>query len=189
MTSPMKIAISGSHGTGKSTLIAAFLERFPEHASEPEAFEVLADEITIVPSEGPDGEGLVALLEFTLSVLEDRPADASVVFERCPVDYLAYAVASRSLADSERSELLDTWIPAVRAAVRSLDLVALLPVSPSIPARPGEDEDFRERVDEAMRGALIDDEYGLFEDSDAPRVVELPLDPDRRLDALARWLQ
>ena len=42
----MRLAISGSHGTGKSTLIAAFVDLRPEFRYEPEAYEALADGMT-----------------------------------------------------------------------------------------------------------------------------------------------
>jgi hypothetical protein len=38
----VRVAVSGSHSVGKSTLIAAFLSRHPEYAHEPEAPEFAA---------------------------------------------------------------------------------------------------------------------------------------------------
>ena len=49
----MRIAVSGSHSVGKSTLIAGFLSRHPEYAHEPEAFEVLADDVELARSPVP----------------------------------------------------------------------------------------------------------------------------------------
>ena len=182
----MRIAVSGSHSTGKSTLIAAFVARRPQYVYEPEAYEVLADEITLIPSEGPDPEGLTALLEYTISVLANHRPGASVIFERSPVDYLAYAGASRSMTDTERADFMRVHVPAVRDSLRDLDLIVLLPVSRSGPidARPGENERFRDRVDELLRRALIDDDHNLFEGRDAPVVVELSPSPERQLAEL-----
>lgn len=184
----MRIAVSGSHGTGKSTLIAAFLTQSPSYLHEPEAFEVLADEISLLPSEGPDLDGLTALLDYTLTALANHPRGACVIFERSPVDYLAYAAATEALTDSERTDFLDTHVSAVRAAVRALDLIVLLPVSSQGPigARPGEDESFRERVDEELRRALLDDEYDLFDADGGPVVVELSPSPEHQLAELLR---
>ena len=182
----MRIAVSGSHSTGKSTLIAAFVARCPQYVYEPEAYEILADDIALTSSEGPDLEGLGALLEYTISALANHQAGASVIFERNPVDYLAYAAATLSMADSERSAFLRSHIPAVRASVRNLDMILLLPVSRYIGTRPGEDEDFRHRVDDALRTTLIDDDYDLFGGHEAPLVLELPPSPDRQLSELVR---
>jgi hypothetical protein len=153
----VRIAVSGSHATGKSTLIAAFLARRPEYVYEPEAYETLADDIDLTSSEGP--------------------------FERSPVDYLGYAAACRK-ASPDLAGFLDDAIPVVRASVRHLDLIILLPASAE--GRPGEDPRFRRRVDERLRRALIDDDYDLFGFPDSPRVVELPAVGSRQLDALVR---
>lgn len=184
----MRLAISGSHGTGKSSLIAAFVDRLPGYVYEPEAYEALADDVPTTFSRGPTLEGLEALLEYTLEAVSGYEPGACVVFERSPVDYLAYAAAGSERESGPAAAFLEAHRPAVRAAVRNLDLIALVPVSTSGPVapRPGEDERFRTRVDEVLRGALIDDDYDLFGDEGAPVVVELSPLPERQLAALVR---
>ena len=184
----MHVAISGSHNTGKSTLIAAFVERRPQYVYEPEAYEALADDVALTSSEGPTSDGLEALLRYTVSALAGHPRGACVVFERSPVDYLAYAAASgRSWPAGTVRDFLATSIPVVRASLRHLDLIALLPVSRRGPIESRADEDarFRRRVDERLRRALIDDDYDLFPEA-APRVVELSPFPERQLAELIR---
>lgn len=183
----MRIAVSGSHSTGKSTLIEAFLAERPHYAHEPEAYELLADEISMTPAEGPDFEGLTALIELTVLVLANyQPGDA-VIFERSPVDYLAYAAVTHGMTRAERQDLLDTHLPTVQDAVRQLDLIVLLPVSSrGVAGREGEDEGFRQRVDEALRQALVDDDYDLFSDHGAAVVLELSPSPGEQLAELLR---
>lgn len=182
----MRIAISGSHGTGKSTLIEAFLARGPAYAHEPEAFESLADEIELTPSEGPTPDGLRALLEHTVGALGRYKAGELVVFERSPVDYLAYAAASvRSWPRGAIPRFLEESLPRVRDALPNLDLIVFLPVATEgIGPRHGEDPRFRKRVDEALRRALLDDDYDLFGESSSPRVTELSPLPERWLAEL-----
>jgi hypothetical protein len=183
----VRVAVSGSHGVGKSTLIAAFLGRHPEYAHEPEAFEVMADEIDLTESGAPTPDGLRTLLDYTVSALEGRSVQPNVVFERSPLDYLAYAAASGSAwPRGEKRRLLATHSAVVRSSIRHLDLVAFLPLSPMGPGRRrGEDGRFRRRVDHWMRRVLVDDVYGLFADGRTPRVVELPAEPDRQLASLS----
>jgi hypothetical protein len=168
-------------------LIAAFLARCPRYQHEAEAFELLADEVELTPSEGPTAEGLQTLLEHTMSALASHDPGASVVFERSPVDYLAYAAASRSWPNGCARDFLETFVPPVRRSLRRLDLIAFLPVSATGPeSRSGEDPRFRRRVDDALRRALVDDDHGLFEDQGSPSVVELPPHPDQQLAELIR---
>jgi hypothetical protein len=182
----LRIAISGSHGSGKSTLIAAFLEKHPSYAHEPEAFETLADDIELTPSEGPTPEGLALLLEDSIETVGLHEPGAMTLFERCPVDYLAYASASaRSWPSESIQSFLDAAIPRVRDAIRNLDAIAFLPgTSRGIQSRPGDNPRFRKRVDAALRRALIDDDYDLFAESPSPRVVELSAASERWLEEL-----
>jgi hypothetical protein len=179
----MRVAVSGSHGTGKSTLIDAFLERRPSYVHEPEAFETLGDEVDLT-----DGvltlEALERLLLWTVEVVAGFADGANVIHERSPVDYLAYAAASRrSWAAGSGASFATAVLPAVRDGLRHLDLIAFLPVSSAVPERPGEDARFRRRVDRALRRVLLDGEHDLFTGT-RPTVVELPEAPDRRLAAL-----
>lgn len=182
----MRIAVSGSHGTGKSTLIAAFLDRCPRYRHEPEAFETLGDDVDLTLDEGPGPDGLQALLEHTVRALAAYSPGACVVFERSPADYLAYAAASRSWSRGTSARFLKWAKPLVRRSLRHLDLVVLLPVSKDLPARAGEDARFRRRVDEALRRALVDDDYNLLHDRESPRVAELSPTRERQLAELVR---
>jgi AAA domain-containing protein len=184
----VRIAISGSHGTGKSTLIADFLAARPDYLHEPEAFESLSGEVELSEDEGPTEEGLRVLLEHTLAAVAAHGPGARVVFERSPVDYLAYAAASRSAwKRAAVAEFLSAHVPIVKASLRRLELIAYLPISPDgLEGRPGEDARFRRRVDRCLRQALLEDEYDLLDDSAAPAVVELPPQPERQLAELVR---
>jgi hypothetical protein len=189
----MRVAVSGSHGTGKTTLISAFLAQRPRYRDAPEAFETLADDIDLAScEEGPTPEGLQALVEYTVAELALHTLGACVIHERSPVDYLAYAAAARRGAWSQGDidGFLRIHIPVVRASLAHLDLIALLPVSAAGPieARPGEDPGFRKRVDERLRRALLDDEHGLFADG-SPTVVELSPSPESQLAELLRLTQ
>src|SRR5262245_11644280 len=166
----MRLAVSGSHGTGKSTLIAAFLSKRPEYRHEPEAFETLGDDVELTESGEPTADGLRALLEYAVAAVESRASDACVVFERSPVDYLAYVAASREARRrGTAAEFLSAHAPIVKASLRALELIAYLPVSPDgFELRPGEDAGFRRRVDRCLRRALLEDEYDLLADPEAP---------------------
>jgi hypothetical protein len=182
----MRVAVSGSHGTGKTTLIGRFLQRCPDFAHEPEAYETIGDDVDLTDAGVPTPDGLRSLLEYTIAALEGRAAGTRVVFERSPADYLAYAAASRGAWRShEIQEFIATWAPLVRASMRQLDLVAYLPLSAAgAGPRRGENEGFRRRVDVSLRRILLDDEYGIFAEGRTARVIALPSAPDAQLAAL-----
>ncbi|MEO6403628.1 MAG: hypothetical protein ABIP62_16625 [Vicinamibacteria bacterium] len=175
---------------GKSTLIAAFLSGHPNCRHEPEAFEILGDDIDLTDSGIPTSEGLRALLTYTASSIESHRSQDHVIFERSPVDYLGYAAAAgRAWTPGEVEEFITSCVPVVRASVQHLDLIAYLPI-PSNPLirRSGENQKIRRRVDGWLRRILLDDEYDLFERDQPPLIVELPATPEdqlSRLDELA----
>jgi hypothetical protein len=175
----VRIAVSGSHGAGKSTLIAAFLARRPDYAHEPEAFETVGDDVDVSGDEGPTPEGLRTLLEHTVRTVAAYAPGARVVHERSPADYLAYAAARREWPREDRRAFVEAHVPMVRASLAHLDVIVLLPLSPELPARPGEDPRFRRRVDEQLRRAFLDDEHDLL--GDGPPVVALSSSPSRWL--------
>ena len=181
----MRIAVSGSHGTGKSTLIAAFIERRPRYRHEAEAFETLGDEVDLADGV-PTPEGLELLLRWTAAAVARHEPGSDVIHERSPVDYLAYAAARRRCwATGAGAGFAKALAPVVRDALGHLDLIAFVPVAPAVPGRPGEDARFRRRVDRELGRALLDDEYGLLAGA-GPAVVELPPQPERRLAELLR---
>jgi hypothetical protein len=115
----MRIGISGTHGTGKTTLAEAMSKRLPGHVIADEPYYLLEEEghdFAFPPS--PDDYR--ALLARSLRALRE-PASAapSVVFDRTPLDYLGYLAAFG--ADPEREA--DT--PALKTALASLDLLVI----------------------------------------------------------------
>ncbi|GAB3595521.1 DEAD/DEAH box helicase family protein [Microbacterium tumbae] len=171
----MRIAISGTHGTGKSTLIAAFAARHP-------GFEVLGD-----PHELAGGDsGVDSFLEqFRISArrLQRLPSGRDAVLERCPLDFLAYLEAWEALGrPGGAADALPDLVEEASAAMESVDLLVLLPLTAAdgihLPAE--EDLDLREEMDAALL-ALCDDPDLV---PDTVRTVEISGSPARRLALL-----
>ena len=117
----MRIAVSGTHGVGKSTLIDDFLRVHPEFEHEPEPYEVLVEEYGEEFSEEPCVEDFLRQLEFNLERLGQHVSDENVIYERCPLDFLAYL----SALDSNVPEAL---LKRISDAMQQLDLIVYLPL-------------------------------------------------------------
>ena len=89
----MRIAISGTHGTGKSTLIDKFLRAHPHFVHEPEPYTVLVEDFGEEFSEEPCVEDFYRQLEFNVEGLKHHTHEPHVIYERCPIDFLAYIAA------------------------------------------------------------------------------------------------
>ena len=116
----MRIAVSGTHGVGKSTLIDEFLRLHPEFKHEPEPYEVLVEDGEEF-SEEPTVEDFLRQLEFNLERLDQHASSENVIYERCPLDFLAYLNA----LDANVSEPL---LKRISEAMRQLDLIVYLPL-------------------------------------------------------------
>ena len=140
----MRIAVSGTHGVGKSTLIEEFLRLHPEFEHEPEPYEVMVDDYGEEFSAEPRVEDFLRQLEFNLERLGQHARDEKVIYERCPLDFLAYINA---LDSSVSQKLLER----ISDAMRQLDLIVYLPLDD---ASDGEYPKLRRAMDHQLSEIL-----------------------------------
>jgi hypothetical protein len=118
----MRIGISGTHGTGKTTLAEALSARLPGHVTADEVYYLLEEEgyeFGFPPSLG-DYRALLARSVRSLC----SPRLPRVVFDRTPLDYLAYMAAT----DADPSG--GVGVAALQAAFARLDLLVITPITP-----------------------------------------------------------
>jgi hypothetical protein len=174
----MRIAISGSHLVGKTTLAEALAEALPRHDLVPEPYHLL-EEDGYEFEEMPSIEDFERQLERSLQCIEESGTD--VVFDRCPLDILGYLVTHR---DADVFQLED-WLPRVRQAVAKLDLIVFVPVEdPDRVAIPRSQARLRAAVDAVLRDLVVDDAYGLEID-----VMTVEGTPNARLRQVAAHLR
>ncbi len=117
----MRIAVSGTHGVGKTTLVDEFLRLHPEFAHEPEPYAVLVEDYGEQFSQEPCVEDFLRQLEFNLERLGQHASGEKVIYERCPLDFLAYLNA----LDSNVPEAM---LKRISYAMQQLDLIVYLPL-------------------------------------------------------------
>jgi AAA domain len=177
----MRVGISGTHGTGKTTLAAALCAFLPDHELADEPYYLL-DEEGYECGFPPSLEDYRALLARSVRSLTSSPFRPRVVFDRTPLDYLAYLVASGADPCDEAGA------EAFRPAFASLDLLVITPVTAQteqvLPAAemPG--------LRLEMNNALLELVYGDPLDAwrDVP-VLELTGPLDGRVDMVLAALQ
>ena len=121
----MRIVVSGTHASGKSTLIADFCATHPEFARLPDPFELLDDF-----QDQPDVSSFLAQLAISAQRLEEIEPDTDVIAERGPLDFLAYLISWESLGGARLSrEVLHQALALSNAAMQNVDLLVLLPLN------------------------------------------------------------
>ena len=150
----MRIAISGTHHSGKSTLVAELSAVLPGYLTVEEPYYLLAEEGHEF-AEMPSAEDFELQLERSIELLSGREPD--VIFDRCPIDMLGYLMV---LADDFP---LKKWLPRVQAVIDTLDLIVFLPVEERdrIELPPSQDAGFRLDVDQALKEIFLDDSLDL----------------------------
>lgn len=151
----MNIAVSGAHGTGKTTLAEALGRALPGFNILPEPYHRLESEghAFAAPPTTADFE-----VQLERSLADPADAGGPRILDRCPFDFVAYLRAVGATEDD-----LAPWFEVVREACARIDLVILVPVE--IPDRvPAPDPDFAElrtRVDGELHDLVLEDAWGL----------------------------
>lgn len=174
----MRIAISGTHGSGKSTLIADYLAVRPhtEHIDDP--YTYLDD-----AADPPGVEEYVEQLRISVNLLRELSPRRPSLIERTPLDFLAYLTALHSLGRTSGHRFSDQLEDAVDEALSQLDLLVVLPLEYHNPIVLSEHEDLELR--DAMNDALLElvDSCAL---APVNRVTEIVGSRDARLATLLR---
>ncbi|MGV3709882.1 MAG: ATP-binding protein [Gemmatimonas sp.] len=153
MHRPFRVAVCGTHATGKSTLIA----ELQSHLSH---FEVVDEPFYLLESDGhvfadpPDASDYELMLERSIESVNSNRASATL-FDRSPADLLAYLHVSS--ADGAHRDLITATID----AMKRLDLVVFVPIESPDRIANAERPKLRRRVDTALREMLIDDAWGF----------------------------
>jgi hypothetical protein len=170
----MRIGISGTHGTGKTTLAQALCAHLPGHVTADEPYFLLEEE-GYEFGFPPSLEDYRALLARSVQSLS-APLPG-VIFDRTPLDYLAYLAATGADPSDEADAA------ALRPAFASLDLLAITPITPQtervLPAAemPG----LRAQMNDALLALVYADPLDAW--ADIP-VLELSGPLDGRTDAI-----
>lgn len=148
----MRIAISGTHCVGKSTLIDEFLRAHREFAHEPEPYTVLVDDYGEEFSSEPCVEDFRRQLDFNIERLRRYQQGENVIYERCPADFLAYIHALDPQA-------LEALLGPSSEAIHNLDLIVYLPLDDDL---NDEYPKLRKAVDRRLSAILTHDEFGII---------------------------
>lgn len=156
----MRIAISGAHRTGKTSLAEELGRCLP-------GYEVIDEPYYLLAEEGYEFEEMPSLEDFELqlerSIESILGSGADQIFDRCPADIVAYLLTH---PQSDRFDLAGC-LPRVRSAMEHLDLIVFVPIEE--PDRMAllepADHELRQRVDETIREIVLADRFDLDQET------------------------
>jgi hypothetical protein len=176
----MRIAISGTHRSGKSTLVETLSALLPKYTAIDEPYNAMVEDGYDF-CHPPSLEDFEAQLEHSMESLREGGADA--LFDRCPVDFLGYI----SIHEDAGSFDFGHWLPRVRAAIQTLDLIVLVPIEARdrIAFSPSDDDEgSREAVDEKLKEIWLEDPFEL-----GVEVLEVGGGPEGRARAVLQRIR
>ena len=175
----MKIAVSGAHCTGKTTLVEKLHRVLPAHAMVDEPYCLMAEEGHEFAAM-PDLQDFELQLERSIQLIADTEENS--IFDRCPADLLAYLITHRQSREFE----VETWLPRSQGAMARLDLVVYVPIEEPdrIPFNDSDDGGLRDRVDEELREILLGDRWGM-----SANTLKVTGTEEERLDQVLAHIQ
>lgn len=186
----MRIAVSGTHCIGKSALIEDFIRAHPEYKCEVEAYHKLQDEKEMELSLEPTFESLIEQLDHSIDQLNRNSNERNIIFDRCPVDYIAY---SMYIADQESIDINDTEMAErfaeVKGALDNLDIIVFLPITKEHSIEYTEENpEYRKNVDKFFKQIYRDGICDIFPRYGHPKVIEIWGDRFARIKKLESYL-
>ncbi|MFF1946022.1 AAA family ATPase [Rhodococcus qingshengii] len=176
----MRIGVSGPHGTGKSTLVDQLCGRLDEGHTRVDEPYVVLDEEGYEFEFPPSPDDYRAQLRRSLRLL--GTPFSGVVFDRTPLDFLAYL----SACGVDPAAEVDTTI--VRATLCTLDVLVLVPITVETVQKLPVAE--MPELQKAVNDVLLDLVYdGPMQVCDSLVVVELDGPLSGRVDRVLAALQ
>lgn len=182
----MRIAVSGTHGSGKTTLIEDFIARHGDYVHEPEPYEWLEDVYGEASGDEPTTDDFWRQLELSVDRLRQYGRGAKMVAERSPVDFLAYMLALTDLGRAARdTQLVASAAELVASGLEHLDLLVVLPLNgrDGLAVPDAEDAELREAMNDRLLDLISTDEHAFFTGG-SPQLIEIHGTRAQRLRSL-----
>jgi len=190
----MRIAVSGSHSLGKSTVVNDWVSTYPAYFREEEPYRALSlngpYQINFREESTKLQNGIQ--LYYNISRIHRYAESGSkVIFDRAPIDYIAYSqyTANHGKSDIDQ-EFIESMIPAIKESLDHLDIIAFIPKSDEWPVEIEEDgirpidHSYRDEVDTIFKEIYRNNRYDLMPINNRPTIIELHGPAEWRIEQL-----
>ncbi|MCH9630440.1 MAG: hypothetical protein S4CHLAM37_04400 [Chlamydiia bacterium] len=178
----MRIAISGTHFSGKSSIVSSMVKQLPGYVSIDEPYYLLEEDGYVFP-EPPTVEDFEQ--QMIRSVKTINESSENTIFDRCPLDPLAYALAMENTSPLEEPVDTNYWIDRMEDAMELIDLLVFVPIEDKdrILVPSSQDLKLRRYVDEKLYEFIVEDSLGILGDIE---IIEVSGSIENRVKMLLR---
>lgn len=196
----MRIAVTGTANTGKTTLINDFNTEWPNYTRNAYGYRELIKDQNLQHSSNTTKDTQWLILNNMVEELQKYSSTDYVIFDRSPLDNLAHSLwAFEKNIGNIDEEFISTCIPIVRESLRFLDIVFFLPITKASPI-PIVDNGMREtdtvfihEIDNILKSMSM--QYAqalgksvLFPADDCPGIIEIFGSQQERIYLIKQYL-
>jgi predicted ATPase len=157
----MKIAVSGTHCTGKSTYVQDFLKNWKNYSTPEKSYRDYIKEKNLPHSKEGTEESQKIILDALIDQQQAYSKDDNVIFDRCVLDNLAYS-SWLNLNGKVSDKFLDESRILVRETLKMFDVIFYFPITKVSPIKLEEDE---LRDNDPVYRQEIDNIFNIFVES------------------------
>ena len=194
----MRIAISGTANTGKTTLLKNFINNWPQYTTLDKTYRDIIKDQNLSHSSDTTVETQWAILNFMIDQLQSLDKKSKIVLDRCPLDNLAYTLwAYEKEVEGFDKPYVDKCITLVKESMRHLDVILLLKHDDAIPIVDDGVRDtditFIKEVDNIFTALFAQYEQNyesdiFFPANDSPGIIVLPTSIQQRIDLITQYI-
>tara|TARA_R100001510_G_C7647434_1_gene204767 strand:- start:1564 stop:2286 length:723 start_codon:yes stop_codon:yes gene_type:complete len=194
----MRIAFSGTGNSGKSTMVKSFLHTWKQYETPEKTYRDILKEENLTHSTETTTETQNKILNFMIDQVSGYSKGDKVIFDRCPLDNLAYTIwCNEKKKDEFTREFVTKQINLMKESMRSLDIIFLCRFDVN---QKVQDDGFREtnvefilEIDNIFNSFF--QQYSqnpeadiFFPKGDSPAIIELPHNAQERIDLVHQYV-
>ena len=194
----MRIAFSGTANSGKTTLLKSFLYTWSNFSTPEKTYRDMLAEKELNHSSSTTTETQSQVMDFMVDQLIENSKDDCVVYDRCPLDSVAYTLwCNDKNKDGFTREFVTEQITLCKESLRNLDIIFLC----KFDEKEGVKEDGSREADlqyikevdnifESLYQQYMQNPQAdvFYPKDDSPAVILLPNGIQERIDLLAEYI-
>ena len=194
----MRIAFSGTGNSGKTTLVKSFLYTWDTFTTPDKTYRDVIEEKNLDHSSNTTTETQSEILNFMIDQLQSYTKDDKVVYDRCPLDNIAYSMwCNEKGTKGFTKKFVTKQIALMKESMRHLDIIFLCRFDEK---QSVQDDGFRDtdinfikEVDNIFNSLYQQyvqnpEADVFFPKGDTPAILLLPNDPQERIDLIAEYI-
>ena len=194
----MRVAFSGTGNSGKTTLLRSFLYTWTGYTTPEKTYREVLQEKELPHSSELTTETQESILNFMVDDVQQASKDDKVVYDRCPLDAIAYSMwAHDKKVEGFTKEFVTKQINLMRESMRSIDIIFLCRFDSN---QAIQDDGFRD-TDKKFIVEVDNIFYSLFRQytehpeadiffpkGDSPCIILLPDNGQERIDLISEYI-